>query len=395
MRILLIADCYPPSIKSAAKLVHDLAVEFCRLGHETIVLAPDDKLRSSSEVACVKGIKILRIRTGKITRTSKIIRGLNETLLSSTLWRNGRTFLQQHMCDLIVWYSPSIFFGSLVKKLKKLYGCPSYLILRDIFPQWAIDTGILRKGLVSRFFQRKEVEQYEAADIIGVQSPGNLSYFVKNGLEKKYCLEVLYNWAPLEENTSYGNYREQLGLKGKVVFFYGGNIGVAQDIDNIIRVAEGLPDEPTAYFLLVGNGTEVERFKKNIERKKLTNISIHAAVDQQQYLAMLSEFDIGLISLDRKFKTQNFPGKMLGYMYYSMPILASVNPGNDLKEILEEKHAGLVSINGNDAQFRDNAIRLIRDGDLRRQLGLNARSLLEGTFSVSQAAKQILNHFVK
>lgn len=396
MRILLISVYYLPSIKSSAKLVRDLAVEFCRLGHEVIVLTAENEIKSDIDVSCENGIKILRIKTGKIDGASKIVRAFNEMMLSSMLWWKGKKFFQGNMCDLVVWYSPSIFFGPLVKKLKKLFNCPSYLILRDIFPQWAIDTGILRKGLIYWFFRRKEIEQYEAADVIGVQSPANLCYFVKNGLEKGYYLEVLYNWTKLEElNVPYRNYREQLGLKGKVVFLYGGNIGVAQDMDNVIRLAESLLDEPTAYFLLVGDGSEVKRLREIIERKKLTNITIHEAVDQQRYLAMLSEFDVGLISLDRKFKTQNFPGKMLGYMYYSMPILASVNPGNDLKETLEEKHAGFVCINGDDARFRDNAIQLIRDNNLRRQLGLNARSLLESTFSVSRAAKQIIAHFKK
>jgi len=396
MRILIIVVYYLPSTKSSAKLIHDLAVEFCRLGHETIVLTPDDELVLDSEVAYVNGIKILRVRTGKIGRASKIVRGFNEILLSPMLWRKGRKFFQNNMCDLVVWYSPSIFFASLVKKLKKLFGCPSYLILRDIFPQWAVDAGVLKKGIIYKFFRRKEVEQYEAADVIGVQSPANLGYFRENRFESRYHLEVLYNWSKLEEtNIPYRNYREQLGLNGKIVFFYGGNIGVAQDMDNIIRLADNLRNEPKAYFLLVGDGSEVERLKEIIKKKKLTNITIHEAVDQQQYLAMLSEFDVGLISLERKIKTQNFPGKMLGYMYYSMPILASINPGNDLKEILEEKHAGLVCINGNDAQFRDNAIQLIRDSNLRYQLGLNARSLLKSTFSVSRAAEQILAHFEK
>ena len=394
MRILLIVVYYIPSIKSSAKLIHDLAIEFCRRGHEVIVLTPDDKLLSDTEVTFVNGIKILRVKTGKISGASKIFRGFNEALLSSVLWRKGKKFYQDNKCDLIVWYSPSIFFGALVRKLKSLFSCPSYLILRDIFPQWALDAGILKKGLIYQFFRLKELEQYDAADFIGVQSPANLCYFAENGLESRYCLEVLYNWATLEEkDIPYGNYRERLGLKQKIVFFYGGNIGVAQDMDNIIRLAENIRSEPEAHFLLVGDGTEVECIKATIDKKQLTNVTIHGAVDQQQYLAMLSEFDVGLISLDSKLKTQNFPGKMLGYMYFSKPILASINPGNDLREMIEKKHAGLVSINGEDKQFFDNAIRLLRDESLRRQMGHNGRSLLESTFSVTQAARQILSHF--
>lgn len=394
MRILLIVVYYLPSTKSSAKLMHDLAVELLRLGHEPIVLTPDDHLTSCSAVEYIDGIKVLRIKTGKIEKASRIVRAINEALLSLVLWHRGKKLFKSNKCELIVWYSPSIFFGSLVKKLKKLFNCSSYLILRDIFPQWAIDTGVLKKNSpICWFFRKKEMEQYEAADVIGVQSPANLDYFFERGLENKYKLEVLFNWAKLNEaNIPYGNYRQKLGLENKTVFFYGGNIGVAQDMDNLIRLAESLQDELAAYFLLVGSGSEVERLNGLIKNKGLKNISIHPAVEQTQYLAMLSEFDVGLILLNRKFKTQNFPGKMLGYMLYSMPILASINPGNDLRDILEEKQAGLVSINGDDNEFRDNAVKLIKNIDLRRQLGINASLLMADVFSVSRAACQILGH---
>jgi len=108
---------------------------------------------------------------------------------------------------------------------------------------------------------------------------------------------------------------------------------------------------------------------------------------------MLYEFDVGLITLDRGLKTQNFPGKMLSYMYLAKPILASINPGNDLKDILEEYRAGMVCINGEDGLLADCARQLMENKDLRHQLGSNARALLENMFSVSKAARQILSHF--
>jgi glycosyltransferase involved in cell wall biosynthesis len=116
-------------------------------------------------------------------------------------------------------------------------------------------------------------------------------------------------------------------------------------------------------------------------------------VGQNEYLSMLSEFDVGLISLDRGLKTQNFPGKMLGYMYHSMPILASINPGNDLKDILEGQQAGLVCMNGEDDLLAAHARKLVREEKYRHMLGQNARTLLASTFSVSRAAGQILSHF--
>jgi glycosyltransferase involved in cell wall biosynthesis len=312
------------------------------------------------------------------------------------IWDRGRQFFKDNPCDLIIYYSPTIFFGSLVKRLKKKFRCPSYLILRDLFPQWAVDAGILRKGLVYHYLKWKERQHHEAADIIGVQSPANLLYFRENGLDKKYRLEVLYNWTTLEEKSILpGDHRKRLGLQGKVVFFYGGNIGIAQDMDNVVRLAVNLQNEPDAYFLLVGEGSEVPRLRAEIASKGLMNIAIHPAVGQREYLSMLSEFDVGLISLDHSLKTQNFPGKMLGYMYYSTPMLASINPGNDLKVILEDNEAGLVCINKDDETFATFARRLLADEALRLRLGRNARALLESTFSVSGAARQILAHFYR
>jgi len=164
-------------------------------------------------------------------------------------------------------------------------------------------------------------------------------------------------------------------------------------MDNILRLAENMRHEKSAYFLLVGDGSEVPRLKTAIASKGLSNISVNNGMEQQEYLSMLSEFDVGLISLDRGLKTQNFPGKMLGYMYHSMPILASINPGNDLRYILQDRKAGLVCMNGEDNEFAENAGKLLNNARLRLQLGKNARSLLESMFSVTGAAVQILGHF--
>jgi glycosyltransferase involved in cell wall biosynthesis len=199
MRILLLVVYYLPSTMSSAKLIHDLATEFLRLGHDPVVVAPDENILKDTEITSENGIKVLRVRTGKIKTASRLIRGFNEARLSNIIWEKGRRFFEENPCDLIVYYSPTIFFGSLVKRLKKDFACPSYLILRDIFPQWAVDAGILSHGMVYKFLKLKELQNYDAADIIGVQSPANLRYFEENGLYKKYHLEVLFNWTALVE----------------------------------------------------------------------------------------------------------------------------------------------------------------------------------------------------
>lgn len=393
MRILLLVVYYLPSPIASARLIDDLAHEFRGMGHEVLVAAPDGSILRDCEISEESGIKVLRVRAGEIKSASRWLRAWREARLSSIMYRKGKSFFLEHPCDLIVYYSPTIFFGGLVSRLKRLYRCSSYLVLRDIFPQWAVDAGVLRRGsLAYRFLKCKEKQNYDAATVIGVQSPTNLKYFSERGLDRRYRLEVLYNWAAATGTRTGGAWRGRLGLADKVVFFYGGNIGVAQDMDNLLRLAARLRDLERAHFLLVGDGTEVPRLRALITQNNLSNMTIHPPVDQEAYLNMLDEFDVGLISLDRGLKTQNFPGKMLSYMDRGKPILASLNPGNDLGDLLERHEAGLVSMNGDDNRLEAQARRLLADGELRAHMGRNARTLLEERFSVKSAARQILSH---
>jgi glycosyltransferase involved in cell wall biosynthesis len=392
VRILIIVDCYYPTTKSSAKLVHDLGVEFRQTGHDVIVLAPSESIASKFEVTTEDDIRIARVRTGKIKGANLAMRAWQEARLSRNLWNGAQDFLRANPCELVVYYSPSIFFGALVARLKKLWRCRSYLILRDIFPRWAVDAGIMSEGLVYRYFHHKELQQYAAADIIGVQTPANLKYFSEELADKHYKLEVLFNWAALEEpGLQKTDYRGRLGLQDKIVFFFGGNIGVAQDMDNVVRLAESLRERGEAFFLLVGEGSEVPRLNTEIAAKKLANIRILPAVGQQEYLAMLAEFDIGLISLERRLSTQNVPGKLMGYMQFSKPVLASLNPGNDLEQMLKDAGSGFSLTNGDDEGLRAAALRLLQEPELRRRMGSNSRRLLEKTFSSGAAAAQIIN----
>lgn len=369
-------------------------MEFQRRNHEVMILTPNSRISRNVEITSEEGLRVIRVKTRKIKGASKIFRAVEEARLSSLVWSRAKQFLLWNPADLIVFYSPTIFWGALVERLKSAWGCPSYLILRDIFPAWAVDAGILRKGLIYHFFRRKEIQQYKAADRIAVQSPANLRYFEVEFASQRFPVEVLYNWMNLSmQDLPRTNYRKQLGLQGKIVFFYGGNLGTAQDVDNIIRLAGRLASHDHIRFLLVGEGSGVPRLMRSLAENGLQNVQVLPAVGHLEYLAMLSEFDVGLLSLDWRLKTHNVPGKLLGYMYWCKPTLASINPGNDLFEILETNQAGLCLLNGDDQGLCAAALRLANDAELRERMGQNSRKLLERLFSVNAAAAQILAHF--
>lgn len=398
MRICIIVDDYMPySIKVAAKMMHELGVEFVRQGHTVTVITPDPKLSERFHLSELDGVNVCRFRSGEIKNVSKIKRAINETLLSYHAWKSCRHYLKENPHDLIIYYSPTIFWGRLVINLKKLWNASSYLILRDFFPQWVIDNGMLKASSpITKYFRFFEQINYKAADIIGIQSPKNLEWFVRTTQTGKK-MEVLYNWAAIELAVMArdNKYRKQLGLEEKVIFFYGGNIGHAQDMMNIVRLAKNIRDEKNAHFVLVGQGDEVELVRSEIASDELRNMTLLPSVSQEVYQEMLSEFDIGLFSLHRDHTTHNFPGKLLGYMAYQKAILGSVNPGNDVQQVIEDAEAGFIAINGDDDAFRDNALILLKDNERRQIMGKNARKLLHDTFSVEAAVEKIVTKVAK
>lgn len=396
MHIALIVDCYPPSIKSSAKLMQDLVGEFASSGHTVTVITVTDDLDEPLSIEREGMITVCRVRTGRIKGASHAVRAINEMLLSDVIRFRASRFLKTLKPDLVVYYSPSIFFGRLVRYLKSQWHCRSYLILRDIFPEWAVEAGVLNRGMAYRVFKYFERLNYDAADCIAVQSPANLTYLetLQGTRPGSAHREVLYNWtSPQLPVRRQSGFREQWNLVGKFVFFYGGNIGVAQDMDNILRLAKRLECDDDARVVLVGEGSEFARIESCIQSGELRNVVLKPSVGQIEYLQMLQEFDAGLISLDSRLRSSNIPGKLLGYLQCGLPTLASVNPGNDLKALLEESGAGLVSLNPDDERLYENALAILRNSALRAQMRKDARRLLTEKFLVSAAAKQILEAF--
>jgi len=390
MKICLIVDDYMPhSIKVAAKMMHELACEFISQGHEVTVITPSPILNQKIEISVLDGVTVCRFKSGEIKNVGKVKRAINETLLSFYAWKSFSSYLQENKHDFIVYYSPSIFWGGLVKKLKILWDAPSYLILRDLFPQWAIDQKLIREGsMIEKYFRFFEKRNYAVADTIGLMSKNNLEWFKKN-TNTNTNLEVFCNWAANVPVESQNNYKKSLGLEDKIVYFYGGNIGHAQDMMNIVRLAKSMSSHEQAHFVLVGAGDEVDLVKNGIEKENITNMILLPSVTQDEFKQMLAEFDVGLFTLHKDHITHNFPGKLLGYMVQSLPILGSINEGNDLKEVVESYEAGLITINGDDETLLANAIKLL-DDDYRKKVGENAQELLKSTFSVEAAASQIL-----
>lgn len=395
MRLALVIDDYLPySTRVGAKMMHELAKQLMLMGHKVTVITPGVEQKSKLDVCKYDGVTVWRFSSGVIKDTGRVRRAINETLLSTKAWRAISKNVSSDTFDGVIYYSPSIFFGSLVNKLKSRCQCQSYLILRDLFPQWVIDAGILKESsTIIRYFRFFEDFSYRQADKIGLMSEKNLELFnrMTNDL---YPTEVLRNWASLEPHKSKepGRYRRKLGLENKIIFFYGGNIGHAQDMRNLMRLVKSMQPHKNVHFLFVGQGDEVKLINQLALDWGLSNFSYLPSVNQQAFKDILSEIDVGLFSLCANHTAHNFPGKLLGYMVQSIPILGSVNEGNDLLDLINDYESGLITVNGDDNQLHENAI-LLLDKLERKRLGCNSYKLLLNEFSVESIASMVITNF--
>lgn len=398
MKLALLCDDYlPHSTRVGAKMLHELARGLVHLGHQVTVITPQSNASPSPLLSeTLEEVVVWRFECGPIKDVSKFRRAINESLISLYAWRQIRKQVKEDTFDGIIYYSPSIFFGPLAAKLKKRCSCKSYLVLRDFFPQWAVDAGLIKKGsVIDRYFRFFETVTYRNADMIGVMSPGNLEIFNQR-TDNRYKVSVLRNWTRIEPHNVIdvnANLRQRLGLKDEIIFFYGGNIGYAQDMDNLMRLVRRMQKFNNAHFLFVGQGDEVERINELAIEWKLSNYSYLPSVTQDEYRDMLTQVDVGLFSLSAKHTSHNFPGKLLGYMLQSLPILGSVNQDNDLINLIQDNRAGLISVNGDDEIFFDNATTLYKNLELRNKIGLAGNALLHKEFSVMNAVSIITEFF--
>jgi len=262
-----------------------------------------------------------------------------------------------------------------------------------MFPQWTIDKGLIKKNsLPAHFFRYFEDLNYRASDCIAVQSQANLELFHRTFLDYQNVM-VLMNWTSISEvpyEIDSFNVRHEHNLVNKVIFFYGGNIGHAQDMTNIMTLAKNIRNYHDAHFLIVGQGDEFDHINVLKARWALKNVTILPAVPQVQFRKLLGAVDVGLFSLSKDHTAHNFPGKILGYMDASLPILGSVNPGNDLLTIINDASAGLINVNGDDDVLMKSAIDLVERKLLRQELGRNSKALLREKFSVESAVEKII-----
>jgi glycosyltransferase involved in cell wall biosynthesis len=390
LKIALITDAYLPWKTSAAVQMKDLAEELARLGHQPVVLVPSASISGSCTLERQRGVQILRLAMPDTRGGGNLKRALAELQMSFRMYLNfRRSDLGRAKWDLVVCYSPPIFFGPLMQILG-WNRVKRYLILRDIFPDWAVDLKIIRKGPAYYFLKAVANFQYYVSDVIGVQTESNVDHlpgWTRRSTTTK--IEVLHNWLAPTPDVGCSISFKSTSLAGRKIFLYIGNMGVAQGMDILIALAAATRERTDLGFAFVGRGTDVDRLKRECEQKDLDNVLFFDEIDPSEIPGLIAQARVGLLALHPDHKSHNIPGKFVSYMHYGLPVLARVNADTDLLHMIASENVGRAVTGEDVGQLKRFAEEMADDAALREEMIENCKRVA-GAFSSRFAAEQIL-----
>jgi len=378
----------------------DLIKVFRDNGHNVYVVSPRERRQNlPTEYRNEYGINILRIRIGNITKTSLIEKGISTIMLESLFINGIKKYLNNVKFDIVIYSTPPITFGKVVKYIIKRDNAKTYLLLKDIFPQNAVDLKMFSKrNPIYWFFRKKEKDLYRYSDFIGCMSEANVEYILKNNPEiDPSKVEVCPNSIDPKEIANDDEQIKKIRRKyniptDKTVFIYGGNLGKPQGIDFIIECLKANKNNDKVYFMIVGSGTEFYKLKSFFDVENINNAQLLSQLPNNEYEEMVSACDVGLIFLDDRFTIPNFPSRLLSYMQASIPVLAATDVNTDIWKVIEKGNFGFWCESNNIEEF-NKQINKFNDKDLCKQLGKNARKYLEEHYTVKHSYEIIIKHF--
>lgn len=401
MKILYISNVFPRQEENST-IYTDLAEELNRRGHEIFVVASEEKRKLAyTRLGEERGIPVLRVRSGNLYDVSLIEKGIAVLFLTPRLISAMKKYLKGMQFDFVLFESPPVTMAGTVRWAMRHFKCPSYLMLKDIFPQNGVDIGVINKGgLVYRYFKKQERKLYRTASIIGCMSEANRQYILQSDpwLEPRK-VEIFPNTKCIHYNklrpADFIMRRKYRLPEDAVVAVFGGNMGKPQGVDFLMDIISACRDRKDVFFLLVGRGTERAKMRKRILREGLSNVLMLDALPRNDYERLITECDIGLIFLDKRFTIPNFPSRVLSYFEYSTPVLAATDTNTDFGCMVEDAGAGYWVQAGDLENYLKRLELLVRDADMRRSMGLAGRRYLEKHYNVGVSAGILERRFCK
>lgn len=381
----------------------DLMREFIKGHHKVHIISPTEKRKQQpTKLIENEKYKILKLQIGNIQKTNLIEKGISTLTLESKFKQGIKEYFSDVKFDLVIYSTPPITLQKAVEYVKKRDNAKTYLLLKDIFPQNAIDLGMISnkgvKGVLYKHFKSKEKKLYKISDYIGCMSQANVDFLLKHNTEiSPDSVEICPN--SIEPLTVNKDVKKIQRIKDKynipldrTVLIYGGNLGKPQGIDFLIECLRTNKHNDKVYFVIAGSGTEFNKLKVFFENENLNNAQLFSQLPKQDYEILANSCDVGLIFLDKRFTIPNFPSRLLSYMQASMPVLAATDKNTDIGQVIEEGGFGFWCESDTVDEFNKRLQQLCDEG-LRKQMGINGRLYLENNYTSRHSYEIIMNHF--
>ena len=387
----------------------DLMRKFRDEGHQVFIVSPvERRMGHKSHVIDADGVKILKVRTLNIQKTNVIEKGIGTLLIEKQYQSAIKKHLKGIDFDLILYSTPPITFTNVVKFLKKRNPqAICYLLLKDIFPQNAVDIGMFgEKSVFNWYFRHNEIALYKNSDYIGCMSPANVEYLkTNNPYYPADHVEVAPNSIDLNVDNNLDS--KELELKEKVerdhirkrynlptdkpIFIYGGNLGKPQGIDYLIKCLDAIKNRQDCFFVVVGNGTEYKKLEEWTVKNRNTCVKLMSRLPVDDYKMLVRSCDVGLIFLDHRFTIPNYPSRLLSYIENKMPVLCATDPNTDIGRIAEENGYGLWCESVKPEDFTALVDKMLQSD--RKAMGERGYEFLKQNYLVENTYRAIIKHF--
>lgn len=378
----------------ARTIYTDLLREMIKHGHDVYCISPVER-RTGIATHFEEDGHILKLRIGNTQKTNIVEKGISTVMIERQFVSAINRYYSNIKFDLVLYSTPPITFANVVKYVKKRDGAKTYLLLKDIFPQNAVDLKMMKTkgvlGLIHKYFRMKEKKLYSFSDRIGCMSQANVDYVLQNNPELPKekvevcpnCIEVCDVILSEEERI---RMRKEYGIPvDKRVYVYGGNLGKPQGIPFLIDCIRSQRNNQDAFFLIVGDGTEYEKLHNFATEENQQNFKLLKLLPKKDYDKMIASCDVGMIFLDHRFTIPNFPSRLLAYMQAGLPVLACTDPSTDIGKVIVDGGFGWWC-ESNDVQAFDKVVSSIDDGRLK-EIGKSSLDYLNGHYTTQQAYK--------
>lgn len=378
----------------------DLMRKFRDEGHHVYIVAPvERRYKQPTSLKEEDGISILQVKTLNIQKTNVIEKGLGILLLEEQFKRTINKFFKDISFDLILYSTPPITLNKVITFLKRKNPLSvSYLLLKDIFPQNAVDLGMFsQNSLFYKIFRKKEVQLYRNSDFIGCMSPANVDFVLRhNSFLNRNKVEIAPNSLELSDDYTGVNrneIREKYHLPvDKPIFIYGGNLGKPQGIDFLIKCLEQNKERTDCHFLIVGNGTEYSKLADWYACAYAKSISLLNGLPKNDYDKLVQSCDVGLIFLDHRFLIPNYPSRLLSYLEYKMPIIAATDLHTDIGRIAEENGYGYWCESVNPDNFTACVNQFVGHSNKIKSMGEKGYQFLLNNYLIKHTYQAIIKH---